>query len=65
MAHIDGDDVRALLREPQGVAASLAAGGTGDEGDLALDAPHARTPSCLFSCLSAAENLLFQARIVL
>jgi hypothetical protein len=34
MPQVDGDDVRALLREADGVAAALAAGRAGDEGDL-------------------------------
>src|SRR6202020_3613855 len=33
---VDGDDVRALLGQPDGVAAALAAGGTGDERDFAF-----------------------------
>jgi len=40
MTDVDGDDVRAFLREPHRVAAALAAAGPGDEGDLALDASH-------------------------
>jgi len=35
-AEIDGDDVRALLRQPHRVAAALAARRSGDEGDLAF-----------------------------
>jgi len=34
MPQVDGDDVRALLREADGVAAALASGRAGDEGDL-------------------------------
>jgi hypothetical protein len=36
LAEIDRDDVRALLRHPDGVATSLPTGGPGDEGDLSL-----------------------------
>jgi len=39
-ADVDGDDVGALLRQPYRVAAALATGGTGDEGDLACDTSH-------------------------
>jgi hypothetical protein len=39
-ADVGRDDVRALLGQPHRVAAALAARGTGDEGDLALE------PSC-------------------
>ena len=38
LAQVDGDDVGALLGQPHGVAAPLAAGCPGDEGDLALNA---------------------------
>ena len=44
-ADVDRDDVGALLGQPDRVAATLAAGGPGDEGDLALDAPHRVLPS--------------------
>ena len=33
---VDGDDVGALLRQPDGVAAALTPGGPGDEGDLSF-----------------------------
>jgi hypothetical protein len=36
LAQVDGDDVRALLGQPDRVAAALAAGRTGDERDLTL-----------------------------
>src|SRR5262249_45918020 len=36
-ADVDGDDVRALPGEVDGVTASLPACGAGDQGDLALD----------------------------
>jgi hypothetical protein len=34
MPQVDGDDVRALPREADGVAAALAASRAGDKGDL-------------------------------
>ncbi len=37
LADVDGDDVGALLGQPDGVAAALAARRAGDEGDLALE----------------------------
>jgi len=39
---IDGDDIGALLGEPDGVAAALPACRAGDESDLALEFPHNR-----------------------
>ena len=39
-ADVDRDDVGALLRQPDRVAPTLAAGGSGDEGDLALELSH-------------------------
>ena len=36
VADVDGDDVGALFGQPHRVAAALAAGGAGDEGDLAF-----------------------------
>ena len=44
VADVDGDDVRALLRQPHRVAAALTAGGPGDEGNFALDASHSLCP---------------------
>src|SRR5882757_7160134 len=38
---VDGDDVRAFLGEPDRMAAALAAGSAGDEGDLAVELSHA------------------------
>jgi hypothetical protein len=38
LADIDGDDVGTFLRKPQCVAAALAPGGAGNEGDLPRDA---------------------------
>jgi hypothetical protein len=38
-ADVDRDDVRALLRQPDGVRPALAAGRAGDEGDLAFELP--------------------------
>jgi hypothetical protein len=43
VADVDGDDVRALLGQPDRVAPPLAAAGPGDEGHFALDASHAYT----------------------
>jgi hypothetical protein len=37
VAEVDRDDVRALLRQPNRVAAALAPHRAGDEGDLALE----------------------------
>ena len=37
---VDGDDVGALLGQPNRVAAALPARGAGDEGDLSLNASH-------------------------
>jgi hypothetical protein len=39
-ADVNGDDVRAFLREPDRVAAALAARGAGDEGDFAFQLSH-------------------------
>src|SRR5207253_1021531 len=37
LAHVDGDDVGALMRQPDGVAAALTARRSGDESDFALN----------------------------
>jgi hypothetical protein len=44
IAEVDGDDVRSLLRQPDRVAAALAARRAGDEGDLAFQLAHRRVP---------------------
>jgi hypothetical protein len=40
LADVDGDDVGALLGEPDRVAAALPSGGSGDERDLPFDPSH-------------------------
>jgi hypothetical protein len=40
LADVEGDDVRALLRQPDRVGPALAARGPHDQGDLVLDASH-------------------------
>ena len=42
--HIGEDDRRALLDEPSRLGGSLAAGGSGDECDLVLEASHGSRP---------------------
>jgi hypothetical protein len=41
--HVNGDDVRALLRQPDGVAAALAARRAGDECDLPVELATSRS----------------------
>jgi hypothetical protein len=41
---VDGDDVRSVARQPDRVAAALAARRAGDEGDLAFELARRRVP---------------------
>src|SRR5262245_13544628 len=45
LTHVNGDDVSALLRQPDRVTAPLAARGTSDESDLAFDSSSHEIPS--------------------
>jgi hypothetical protein len=49
LADVDGDDVGALLGEPDGMAAALPACRAGDECDFALKLSHAEFPSLVYS----------------
>src|SRR6202044_3267847 len=55
---VDGDDVRALLGQPDGVAATLAAGGTGNERDFSFKTTRHGVSSpvaCLLHCGAATS----------
>ena len=61
-AGVHRDDVGALLREADGVAATLAAGRAGDERKLAVEEPHAPHASAFLKPVPLRRGRDFMAR---